>query len=88
MYSSTCDIEFVHPGVINIKQLLFVSSQHDVAYCIGGLALVNSPLRWRSGNGTPLLSLRGGGGMMEIVVEFDTTLNVQYPPPIIASSAA
>ena len=35
-YSSKCDIEFA-PGDIEIKQLSFVSCQHVVAYCIGGL---------------------------------------------------
>jgi len=83
-----CGIEFVHPGVIDIEQLSFVSRQHVVAYWVGGSALINSPPRQRNGNGTLLLSLQGGGGNLKINVKCGITLNVQYPPPIVASSAA
>ncbi len=82
-----CDIEFVHLGVIDIK-LLFPCCQHVVAYQVGGLALINSLLRWRNGNNAPLASSWGGGGTLEIVVKYSTKLNVRYPPPIVASSAA
>jgi hypothetical protein len=71
-----CDIKFVHPGVINIEQLSFVSCQHVVAYLVSGSTLVDSPPRRRNRNGTPLLSLRGGGGTLEIVVEYGTMLHV------------
>ncbi len=87
-YSSTCDIKFVHLGVIDIEQLSFTSRQHIVPYCVGGSALVDSPPRRRNGNSTPLLSLRGEGVTLEIVVEYGTTLNLQYPPPIVTTSAA
>jgi hypothetical protein len=86
--TNACDIEFVPPGVIDIEQLSFASRQHVVAYRVGGSALVDSPPRRRNGNGAPLLSSRGGGGTLEIVVEFGITLNVRYPAPIITSSAA
>jgi hypothetical protein len=74
---STRDIEFVHPGLIDIEQLLFASHKHTVAYCVGRSTLVDSPLRWQNGNGAPLLSSWGGGGMLEIVVvEYGMMLHV------------
>jgi hypothetical protein len=85
-YLSTCGIEFIHPGVIHIEQLSFMSRQHVVAYRVGRLALVDSPPRQRNKNGAPLSLSRGGGGMLEIAVEYGTTLNLGYPPPIVASS--
>ena len=78
MYLSTCVIEL----------LLFASSQHFVAYRVGGLVLVNSPPRRQNGNRAPLSLSRGGGGTLEIVVKHSTTLNVRYPHPIVASRAA
>ena len=88
LFSSMCDIEFLHPGVIDIKQLLFASRQHVVAYLVGGSALVDSLPPWQNGNSSPLSSSQGEGGTLEIVVKYGTTLNVRYPPPIVASSAA
>ena len=88
MYLSTCDIKFVHPGVINIEQLSFVSCQNVIAYHVGGSALVYSPLRQQNRNGPPFLSLRGRDGTLEIFVEYSTMLNVQYLPPIVTLSAA
>jgi hypothetical protein len=37
-YSSMCNFEFVHPRVINIKQLSFTSCLYVLAYRISGLA--------------------------------------------------
>jgi hypothetical protein len=78
MYSSTCVIEL----------LLFASGQHVVAYRVGGLVLVNSPPQRQNGNRAPLSLSRGGGGTLEIVVKYSTTLNVRYPHPIVALRAA
>ena len=87
-YSSMCDIEFVHLGMIDIKQLLFASRQHVVAYRIARSMLVDSPPWWQNGNGAPLSWLQGGGGTLEITVKYGTMLHVQYQAPIIALSAA
>jgi len=65
MYSSTCDIEFIHPEVIDIEQLPFLSHQHVVAYRIGGSVLIDSPLWWRNRNSAPSSSSWGGGGTLE-----------------------
>ena len=46
-YSSTCDVEFVHPGAMPS----FVSRQYVVAYHVGGLAVP-----------VPTAGGRGGGG--------------------------
>jgi hypothetical protein len=94
--SSTCDIEFVHPEVIDIEQPSFASRQHVVAYRVGGYALIDPPphppRRRQHGNGAPSSpsSTRGGGGdrTLEIVIEYGTTLHVRYPAPIVASSAS
>ena len=67
-----CDIEFIHPGVIDIKQLPFASRQHVITYRIGRLTLVNSSLRRRNRNSVPMSLLRGGGGMLEIIVKYLT----------------
>jgi hypothetical protein len=70
-YSSMCDIEFIHPGVIDIKQLPFASRQHVITYRVGRLTLVNPSLRRRN-RSVPLSLLRGGGGTLEIIVKYLT----------------
>ena len=87
-YLSMCNIEFIHPGVIDIKYISFTSCQHIVAHRINGLAFVNSPLRWRNRSNTPMSSSRGGRGTLEIIIEYDTALNMRYLAPIVASSTA
>ena len=87
-YSSMCEIEFIHQGLINIKKLSFTSRQHIVAYRVGGSVLVDSPLQGRNRNGVPLSLSQGGGGTLEIVIKCGTRHNMQYPVPIVASSAA
>jgi hypothetical protein len=80
-YLSTCDIEFVHPGVIYIEQLPFASRQHVIAYRVGGLTLVDSPPGRQNGNGIPLSSLRGGGGTSETVVKYGTRITCNFRSP-------
>jgi hypothetical protein len=49
------------------------------------LALLNPPPQWRDGNGA--LLPRGGGGTLEVVFKYGTTLHMRYPTPIVAPGA-
>ena len=64
-YSSTCNVEFFHPGAIDIEQPSFACLQYVVAYRLSRLALLDPPLWRRDGNGA-LLPRGGGGGRWKL----------------------
>ncbi|KAL3827349.1 hypothetical protein ACHAXA_003083 [Cyclostephanos tholiformis] len=87
-YSSECDIEFVHPEIIDIEQPSFASRQHVVAYRIGGVALVDlppTPPRRDDDDGSSSRIVGERWTFLEIVIEYGTMLHVRYPPPIVRS---
>jgi hypothetical protein len=84
-YSSQCNIEFVHPEIIEIEQPSFVSRQHVVAYRVGSVALLDLALpptqRDIIDGGSSLSWIGGEGSKLDIVIDYGTTIHVLYPQP-------
>ena len=74
--SSKCNVQFVHPEVIDIEQPSFASRQYVVAYQISAtldfdfLDMTSSSL--------------SKDKLMEIAIEYGTTLHIRYPAPIVS----
>jgi len=68
--SSKCDIQFIHPEVIDIEQPSFASGQHVVAYQISASLDFTPPNQ---------------GDELEIAIDYGTTLHIRYPSPIVSN---
>jgi len=68
--SSKCDIQFIHPEVIDIEQPSFVSGQHVIAYQISASLDFTPPNQ---------------GDELKIAIEYGTTLHIRYPSPIVSN---
>ena len=73
--SSYCNVQFVHPEVIEIEQPSFASRQYVVAYQVSAtldfdfLDMTSSSL---------------SQDKLEIAIEYGTTLHIRYPAPIVS----
>ena len=65
--SSKCEIQFIHPEVIDIEQPSFASRQHVVAYQISASLDFVPPKE---------------GDELKIAIDYGTTLHIRYPSPI------
>ena len=77
--ASTCNIDFVHPEIIDIEQPSFASRQYVVAYQIS--VMLDLSFEHHNASG-----IESKGKALEIVVEYGTTLHIRYPPPISANT--
>jgi len=66
--SSKCEIQFIHPEVIDIEQPSFASRQYVVAYQISASLDFASP--------------KEEGDELNIAIDYGTTLHIRYPSPI------
>jgi len=71
IFSSTCDIRFVHSETIDIEQPSFASRQYIVAYEVKAMLDVSF-----GQNSVDFMK------ELEVVVSYGTTLHLRYPPPI------
>ena len=75
LLSSKCNVQFVHPEVIDIEQPSFASRQYVVAYQISAtldfdfLDMTSSSL---------------SKDKLEIAIDYGTTLHIRYPAPIVS----
>ena len=80
---SRCNIEFIHPEIIDIEQPSFASRQYVVAYNINATVDLSSLLQ------SPLAA--GGGGealatakkKLQVTIDYGTMLHIRYPSPIV-----
>ena len=67
---SKCEIQFIHPEVIDIEQPSFASRQYVVAYQISASLDFTPPSE---------------GDELKIAIDYGTTLHIRYPSPIVSN---